>query len=106
MRGDGSPSDVRQLLSQRADILSTLLRSERTKGELTDTLDVSRSTVDRGVRQLESTGLVRRSGGTVTATLDIDTDATAYEASSVVLELRGHVEARRQIRLQNVSTPS
>ncbi|WP_142860271.1 helix-turn-helix transcriptional regulator [Salinigranum halophilum] len=88
MRGDGSPSDVRQLLSQRADILSTLLRSERTKGELTDTLDVSRSTIDRGVRQLESTGLVRRSGGTVTATL---AGRLAYDSYRQYCEETAHV---------------
>lgn len=44
-------------------------------------------------------------GETVTVTVNIDTDATAYEVGPVVLELRGHVEARRKIRLQDVSTP-
>jgi predicted transcriptional regulator len=69
MRGDGNSADVRQLLSQRADALSRLLDADRTKNELTEELDVSRSTVDRAVRELESNGLVRREGGTVTATL-------------------------------------
>lgn len=69
MRGDGTPADVRQLLSQRADILSILLEGSRTKSELTDGLDVSRSTVDRAIRRLESNGFVRREGGQVMVTL-------------------------------------
>lgn len=68
MRGDGSPDDVRQLLGQRADALSMVLEGDRTKSELTEGLGVSRSTVDRAIRELESSGLVQREGGTVTAT--------------------------------------
>lgn len=69
MRGDRTSGDVRQLLSQRADVLSILLEGERTKSELTEGLDVSRSTVDRAIRKLESNGLVQREGGAVMATL-------------------------------------
>ena len=88
MRGDGSPADVRQLLSQRADALSMLLDGDRSKNELTEELGVSRSTVDRAVRELESNGLVRREGSTVTATL---AGRLAYDSYRRYCEETAHI---------------
>ena len=67
--GVDDAADVRSLLSKRADALALLVEGKYDKGELTDELDVSRSTIDRTVRQLETNGLVRRTGGGTEATL-------------------------------------
>lgn len=68
MRGESDADDVRQVIRQRADVLSTLLDRGYTKRELTTRLDVSRSTVDRAVRQLEANHLVTRTDGAVCLT--------------------------------------
>lgn len=57
------------VLLQRGELLGDLIGRTRSKPELTDTFDVSRSTVDRAIRTLESHGLVARAGGAFTATL-------------------------------------
>ena len=62
----GPPLD---LLAQRADLLQTVRDDPTPKPELTDALGVSRSTVDRAVRQLETRGFVDRAAGTVSLTL-------------------------------------
>lgn len=61
--------DVLSLLDRRTPILAALRTESRTKRELAEYLDVSRSTIDRAVRELESAGLVTRSGGEVSLTL-------------------------------------
>lgn len=61
--------DVLSLLDRRAHLLSALRAESRTKRELADVREVSRSTVDRAVRELESAGLVTRTGGQVSITL-------------------------------------
>lgn len=70
MRHRGGPSaEIRRLLSQRADAMAVLVDRPCRKDDLTDALDISRSTVDRTVRQFETAGLARREAGQVTATL-------------------------------------
>jgi predicted transcriptional regulator len=50
---------------RRSDLLAALETGPLSKTELVDRLDVSRSTVDRAVRELESYGFVRRTDGGV-----------------------------------------
>lgn len=49
---------------------------------------------------------VVEAGETTTLSTDIDTAYTTYEPRTVTLELRGHVSADREIRVENVTTPS
>jgi predicted transcriptional regulator len=51
------------LLAQRADLLRAVRGEATPKPELAAALSVSRSTVDRAVRDLEASGLVERDGG-------------------------------------------
>lgn len=60
--------EVLRVLARRADLLSALRNRQHTKPELAETLSVSRSTVDRAIRNLESHGLVER-GDAVSLTL-------------------------------------
>jgi len=59
---------VTELVATRFGMLSTLLEGPRSKTELEDELDVSRSTIDRAVRSLESEDIVVREDGHVTLT--------------------------------------
>jgi len=45
-------------------------------------------------------------GEQVTATVDIDTEYTAYEAGTFTLDVDGHVEASREVQVTDVSTPT
>jgi predicted transcriptional regulator len=56
-------------LYQRGGVLSLLVDGARTKRELVDTVDVSRSTVDRAIRDLEVEGLVERTADGYAATV-------------------------------------
>lgn len=61
MRG---AEELVQLVARRAQLLSALEGGPRLKSDVVAALDVSRSTVDRSVRELEAEGLVeRRSDG-------------------------------------------
>lgn len=55
--------DVLQTLSRRRNVLAALDGSPRDKRDLVDALDVSRSTVDRAIRELELFGFVGRRDG-------------------------------------------
>ena len=65
---DDTAPAVRRLLRQRADVLATLVDAPHDKTDLTEELDVSRSTVDRTVRRLELHDLVRRADAGIEAT--------------------------------------
>lgn len=56
------------LLADRYALLASLADRGRTKSELVEALDVSRSTVDRAVRSLEENGLLSRDGSHVSLT--------------------------------------
>lgn len=59
----------RSLLESRSDVLRLLLDGPTTKAELSDQLEVSRSTIDRAIRDLESVEcLTRADGGFVAST--------------------------------------
>jgi len=63
------PERFARLLVDRASFLRTLAEGAVSKRELADAHDVSRSTVDRAVRDLEATGAVERRDGVVALTL-------------------------------------
>jgi predicted transcriptional regulator len=65
----GEVSDLLRTTVQRYDLLSVLGSEAVDKRDLPGRLDVSRSTVDRGVRELEEHGLVERADGGVRLTL-------------------------------------
>lgn len=56
----GGPGEVIELLVRRETFLERLADSVATKAELVDALDVSRSTVDRALRDLRTEGVVDR----------------------------------------------
>jgi predicted transcriptional regulator len=62
-------SSLLSVLQKRSRVLALLVGATRTKPELVDELGVSRSTVDRAVRELDERGLVSRSDGGFSATL-------------------------------------
>lgn len=62
--------DLLSLFTRRASVLETVRDiGPISKRDLATHRDVSRSTIDRAVRELESAGLVRRAGGDVEITL-------------------------------------
>ncbi|GGM72538.1 putative transcriptional regulator [Halarchaeum rubridurum] len=65
----GDPERFARLLVDRAPFLRTLADGAVSKRVLADAHDVSRSTVDRAVRDLETVGAVERRDGTVALTL-------------------------------------
>ncbi|MXR51802.1 MarR family transcriptional regulator [Halovenus sp. WSH3] len=54
---------LREQVRKRSDLLGTLRSEPMTKAELVDHVDVSRSTVDRAIDSLETTGFVERRDG-------------------------------------------
>lgn len=63
------PGRMVDLCLRRRELLRRLRRGPGSKRELVDALAVSRSTVDRAVRELQEAGLVRRSADGVELTL-------------------------------------
>ncbi|POG57205.1 helix-turn-helix transcriptional regulator [Haloferax marisrubri] len=55
--------EVFDVLASRADVLEAVVRRPRTTAELTSGLPVSRSTVDRGLRELERVGFIETTDG-------------------------------------------
>lgn len=80
-------TETAQLLARRYGFLRELADGPRTKRELAAALEVSRSTVDRAVRELEAAGFAARSNGRVTVT---PTGSIAYASCRTHLaELEG-----------------
>lgn len=65
----GDRSELLGVVDRRADLLRALGRTPTPKNELEDDLDVSRSTIDRGIRELEERALVERDNGGYRRTL-------------------------------------
>ncbi|MDY6764309.1 MAG: ArsR family transcriptional regulator [Halobacteria archaeon] len=63
------PSEIISILRQREEFIRSLLDGPKEKPELVDELDVSRSTVDRGIRELRNLGLVEPSSEGLRPTL-------------------------------------
>lgn len=103
-----SPRKLLDTLFRRRRILGCVRDRPREKRALVEQLDVSRSTVDRGVRDLESLGLVTRDGGTLAATLpgrlcldfldDVETDLEALlEAAPLLRSLPSDAPMDRRL---------
>lgn len=54
--------ELLETVHRREEVLECLIDAPRDKRELTGRLDVSRQTVDRAIRELESTAMVERTG--------------------------------------------
>ncbi|WP_254765908.1 helix-turn-helix transcriptional regulator [Salinilacihabitans rarus] len=67
-------------LRSRLDVVRTVREEPRRKPDLSDRLNVSRSTVDRAVRELRSAGLLVRDDGEYVLTLYGELLADCYEA--------------------------
>ncbi len=73
------PEQTIETMSRRADLLRALRSGPQAKRGLVSELPISRSTVDRAVRELESSGLVTRDSGTVGLTFAGRLTLSAYE---------------------------
>jgi predicted transcriptional regulator len=71
--------EVLDVVTSRADLMRSLASDWRRKGELTDSLSVSRSTVDRGVRELVEAGLAERADGRYRLTVAGQLALSEYE---------------------------
>ncbi|ERG95256.1 MAG: hypothetical protein J07HQW2_01707 [Haloquadratum walsbyi J07HQW2] len=67
------------IVSKRQSFLESLRNSSKGKCELETDLDVSRSTVDRGIRELESAGLIMHTNNKYQLTLAGRTAVTAVQ---------------------------
>lgn len=93
---NGDVAETVELLARRAGLLHSLRSEAQSKRDLVDALSVSRSTVDRAVRNLEARGLVERRDGTVGISLkgrlafaafeSLATDVQSLDAAGTVLE--------------------
>ena len=61
--------DLVSLLGRRADLLAAILGGPAAKPDLVEEIGVSRSTVDRAVRELEDADLIERTNGRIEITL-------------------------------------
>ena len=60
--------DYLDLVAERAEVIETLVEGPTSPGEVADSTDASRSTVNRAIRALEDAGLVERTSGGYAAT--------------------------------------
>jgi|AntDeeMetagen681_2_1112603.scaffolds.fasta_scaffold05002_3 predicted transcriptional regulator len=74
-----SRTGLADTLHQRGRILSLFVDDARTKRAVVDELDVSRSTVDRAVRDLEAHGLLERTDDGYVATVPGRVSATVHD---------------------------
>jgi predicted transcriptional regulator len=77
MPGDGR--QIEAVVLNREDVLRAIVRQSRTKRELTEAVNSSRSTVDRAIRELLDAGLVRQTGGEYEATMAAECALDAVE---------------------------
>lgn len=89
------PARIVESLARREAFLAALREGPKSKRELEEALPVSRSTVDRAVRDLESAGLVERGDGSVRVTLSGRLVHETYE--DFAAGIRGLVRARRVV---------
>lgn len=71
--------DVLSVVMSRSDLLDAVGTDGVRKGDLRDRLSVSRSTIDRGIRELEEAGLVEQTAEGYRRTLSGELALTEYE---------------------------
>lgn len=81
MAGERDQSELIQLIHRRANLLATLSTGASEKPELVDELAVSRSTVDRALRELRVHSLVDRTDDGYVATVPGRMAAAEHEAA-------------------------
>lgn len=86
----GAP-ELSRLVARRTATMAALRDHSRTKQELVEALDVSRSTVDRAVRELEQAEFVTRADGGVGLTLSGRLALDSYEKHLAELTTIGDV---------------
>ena len=91
---DTSGELIRETVSNRADVLATLEAGTSNKPALVEELDVSRSTVDRAIRELIDAGLVENEGGVYRAT---GTGRQAIDAYREYADLTDDIATARAI---------
>lgn len=69
MENDNPSTNLRRVLSRRAPVIAALRDDIDDKRDLTDALDVSRTTVDRAITELEEVGVVNTKGSDFELTL-------------------------------------
>lgn len=90
-----SVPDVARLVARRSSILAALRHTARTKRDLASSLDSSRSTVDRAIRELEQAGLVERTDGALALTLPGVLALESHERHTA--ELAGIEDVQRRL---------
>ncbi len=100
----GDVSTVRAALDRRHAVLTAVGTEVVDKRELTEQVTVSRSTVDRGVRELERLGLIERANGgfrrTLVGTLalaEYDRATERLEALAAAADVLSHLPADVEI---------
>ncbi|NHN58565.1 MULTISPECIES: winged helix-turn-helix domain-containing protein [Halorussus] len=89
-----SPTSLFQLVNQRYSFLAALDAQILQKRDLVTELDVSRSTVDRAIRELETAQLVRNHTSGYHATLYGRTVLACYES---VLDTMSHIQRAKSL---------
>lgn len=97
------PRELLQLLASRSTLLRALTERPRDKRTLAGDLDISRSTVDRAIRELVAAGVVRQQGRAYETTLTGRCALDAFE--QCVRSLRGIEEARDLLSMLPLDAP-
>lgn len=94
--------DLYDLLARRSDLLDVLATGDHTKPELVERLDVSRSTVDRALRELEAEHLVTRTGREIRLTTRggfiVDLNRYVTDISTTIDQVTEHL---RQVPVEH-----
>jgi predicted transcriptional regulator len=100
------PGDAMSLLTHRRRLLKAVEDGPASKQSLVEDVGVSRSTVDRAVRELEEAGLVSRTGGAVSLTTSGRVALLAHDRlSDTIRGLGAASELMRHLPLDSVPDP-
>lgn len=98
--------DAMSLLTHRRQLLKSVEEGSADKQALVEDVGVSRSTVDRAVRELEEAGLVSRTGGTVALTTSGRVALLAHDRlSDTIRGLGAASDLMRHLPVDSVPDP-
>lgn len=89
---DTETDEFIEKIGKRATILDSLLAETKDKRDLTDDLDISRSTINRGIRELEAVGAIEYVDGEFVPTVCGQEAATKYRCFRDQMETIQHLE--------------